>query len=151
MKRSTELAVLNLLCAFVGLEQHKKVFCQVSSKDQNFVNPATNLVASMPLKDGSKTIYQKWSSRTKAHKMLQEGLKNGTIDATMKPKEVWESSIEFQRYSLASFRSAFNRKKTEMGVHLRDEGKFPKKHGSLHVDVLLLFLCFNTSSLFVSF
>jgi hypothetical protein len=97
--------------------------------------------ASMPpLKDSSKT-FQKWSSRCKANKMLQDGLKNGSIDPSMKPKEVWESSIEYQKYSLAAFRSAFNRKKTEMGVHLRDEGEFRKKPGPLLAHVLLLFLC----------
>ena len=73
-------------------------------------------------------IYQKWSSRCKANKMLQDGLKNGSIDPSMKPKDVWESAMEFQKYSLQSFRSAFNRKKTEMGAHLRDDDGtlFPK-------------------------
>jgi hypothetical protein len=95
-------------------------------------------VATMPL---SAKTYQKWSNRCKANKMLQDGLKNGSVDPSMKPKEVWESSIEYQKYSLPAFRSAFNRKKTEMGVHLRDDGKFPKKAGPLHAHVLLLFLC----------
>jgi hypothetical protein len=67
--------------------------------------------------------YEKWSSRVKANKLLQDGLKSGKIDPSMKPKEVWDSNAEFQKYSLQSFRSAFNRKKSEMGCHVRDEGK----------------------------
>lgn len=83
-------------------------------------------VAHMAPKDAIKK-YEKWSSRVKANIILQEGLKSGKIDPSMKPKEVWESNNEFQKYSLPSFRSAFNRKKTEMGVHVREEGKLRKQ------------------------
>jgi hypothetical protein len=65
----------------------------------------------------------KWSNRTKAYKILKEGLLDGTIDSTMKPKDVYESNNDFLKYSLVSFRSAFNRMKAELGVHVRDEGK----------------------------
>lgn len=65
----------------------------------------------------------KWSNRTKAYKILKEGLLDGTIDSTMKPKDVHEANHDFLKYSLVSFRSAFNRMKAELGVHVRDEGK----------------------------
>ena len=79
-------------------------------------------VAQMAPKETIKK-YEKWSSHVKANKVLQDGLKSGKIDPSMKPKEVWESNAEFQKFSLQSFWSAFNRKKSEMGVHVRDEGK----------------------------
>ena len=101
-----------------------------------------SVVAAMPLPKDSSKNFQKWSSRSKANKLLQDGLNNGRIDPSMKPKEVWESNAEFKKYLLASFRSAFNRKKTEMGVHLRDEGEFQKKPGSTHAPCLLLIACF---------
>jgi hypothetical protein len=66
--------------------------------------------------------YQKWSVRTKANKILTEGLKAGTIDGSMKPKQLWESNAEFGKYSLSSFRSALNRNKNNAGF-IRDEGK----------------------------
>ena len=65
----------------------------------------------------------KWSNCTKAYKLLKEGLRDGTIDATLKPKEVHETNPEFMKYSLQSFCSAFNRIKGEMGMHVWDEGK----------------------------
>jgi hypothetical protein len=55
--------------------------------------------------------------------MLKEGLTDGTIDNTLRPKEVHESNPEFQKYPLSSFRSAYNRMKADLGVHVRDEGK----------------------------
>jgi hypothetical protein len=66
--------------------------------------------------------YQKWSVRTKANKILTEGLKSGTIDGSMKPKQLWESNTEFGKYSLSSFRSALNRNKNNAGF-IRDEGE----------------------------
>jgi hypothetical protein len=65
----------------------------------------------------------KWSNRTKAYKLLKEGLTDGTIDNNLKPKDVHESHIEFLKYPLTSFRSAFNRMKAELGVHVREDGK----------------------------
>jgi hypothetical protein len=65
--------------------------------------------------------YQKWSVRTKANKILTEGLKSGTIDGSMKPKQLWESNAEFGKYSLSLFRSALNRNKNNAGF-IRDEG-----------------------------
>jgi hypothetical protein len=70
---------------------------------------------------------ERWSNRTKAHKMLKEGLQDGTIDANQKPKEVYDCNPEFLKYPLQSFRSAFNRLKAEMGMHVRDEGKLQLK------------------------
>jgi DnaJ-domain-containing protein 1 len=65
----------------------------------------------------------KWTKNCKAYKTLKEGLLDGTIDSTMKPKEVHESNNAFLKYPLASFHSAFNRMKAELGVHVRDDGK----------------------------
>ena len=117
------------LCVF-GVKAAQEGCC--CCKDQNFREGSnfvdlSRYVPPMPSPKDSSKIYQKWSSRCKANKMLQDGLKNGSIDPSMKPKDVWESAMEFQKYSLQSFRSAFNRKKTEMGAHLRDDGTlFPK-------------------------
>jgi hypothetical protein len=69
--------------------------------------------------------YQRWTNRTLAYKLLQQGLQpNGNIDPNMRPKELWESNTEFQKYSLASFRAAFNREKTAVGCDVRDEGEW---------------------------
>jgi hypothetical protein len=65
----------------------------------------------------------KWSNRTKAYKILKDGFRDGSIDNTMKPKDVHESNPEFIKYPLPSFRSAFNRLKADLGLHVRDEGK----------------------------
>lgn len=85
-----------------------------------------SVVATMPPPKDSSKNFQKWSSRSKANKLLQDGLSSGKINPLMTPKNVWESNAEFQKYPLISFRSAYNRKKTEMGVHMRDEGEFQK-------------------------
>ena len=79
--------------------------------------------SSMAPKDAKTGL--KWNNRCKAHKILSDGLVNGTIDPSQKPKEVWESHTEFQKYPLHLFRSAFNRKKAELGCNLRAEGKYP--------------------------
>jgi hypothetical protein len=75
----------------------------------------------------------RWNNRTKAHKMLKEGMADGTIDPNQKSKDVHDCNSEFQKYSLQSFRSAFNRIKAELDVHVRDEGKY-------HQHILLYFL-----------
>jgi hypothetical protein len=75
----------------------------------------------MPPKEKKSVV--RWSNRTKAHKLLKEGLTDGTIDNTLKPKDVHEANTEFLKYPLTSFRAAFNRMKAELGVHVRDEGK----------------------------
>jgi hypothetical protein len=66
--------------------------------------------------------YQKWPVRTKANKILTEGLKASTIDGSMKPKQLWESNAEFGKYSLSSFCLALNRDKNN-ACFIRDEGK----------------------------
>jgi hypothetical protein len=55
--------------------------------------------------------------------MLVDGLIAGTIDPSKRPKEIWESNPEFGRYSLPSFRSAFNRSKHKTGTFIRSRGK----------------------------
>jgi hypothetical protein len=59
---------------------------------------------------------------TKANKILTEGLKSGTIDGSMKPKQLWESNTEFGKYSLSLFRLALNCNKNNVGF-IRDEGE----------------------------
>jgi hypothetical protein len=39
----------------------------------------------------------KWSNRTKAYNSLKNGLVDGTIDNTLKPKDVYESNTEFMK------------------------------------------------------
>jgi hypothetical protein len=56
----------------------------------------------------------KWSNLTKAYKTLKEGLLDGKIDNTMKPKDMHESNNDFLKYSLPSFHSALNWMKAEM-------------------------------------
>jgi hypothetical protein len=65
----------------------------------------------------------KWNSRSKANKMLVDGLIAGTIDPSKRPKEIWESNPEFGRYLLPSFCSAFNRNKHKTGTFIRSKGK----------------------------
>jgi hypothetical protein len=67
--------------------------------------------------------YQKWSVRTKANKILTEGLKAGTIDGSMKPKQLWESNAEFGQYSLSLFCLALNRNNKNNAGFIRDEGE----------------------------
>ena len=78
------------------------------------------VLTTMPPKDSKPGL--KWNSRAKAQKILTDGLNNGSIDPNQKPKEVWESNTEFQKYLLPSFRAAFNRKKSDLGINLRAEG-----------------------------
>jgi hypothetical protein len=66
--------------------------------------------------------YQRWSVRTKANKILTEGLKSGTIDDSMKPKQLWESNAECGKYSLSLLRLALNCNKNNAGF-IRDEGE----------------------------
>jgi hypothetical protein len=57
--------------------------------------------------------------------MLREGLQpNGSIDPNMRPKDLWESNVEYQKFSLPSFRAAFNREKSLHGLNARTDGKF---------------------------
>jgi hypothetical protein len=102
-------------------------FQNMEDKNSDFQQPDIHLSSSsvvlttMAPKDAKTGM--KWNNRCRAFKILQDGLKNGSIDPTQKPKEVWESHTEFQKYPLHSFRSAFNRKKAELGCNLRAEGK----------------------------
>ena len=96
--------------------------CDNQQPDVHLSSSSTVLTTMSP-KDAKTGL--KWNSHCKAHKVLSDGLTNGTIDPSQKPKEVWESHTEFQKYPLHSFRSAFNRKKAELGCNLRAEGKYP--------------------------
>jgi hypothetical protein len=81
----------------------------------------------LPPQASKQVKKERWSNCTKAYKMLEEGLQDGTIDANQKPKEVHNSNPEFLKHHLQSFCSAFNRMKAEMGMHVCDEGKVQLK------------------------
>ena len=76
----------------------------------------------MSMKQETKP-YARWSNRCKAYKMMTDILTSSDYDPNTQPKDLWESNPEFKKYALASFRSAFNRKKADLGVHVRTEGK----------------------------
>ena len=100
-------------------------FCAVTSLSHTNLLLLLTMKVAPPSQPGKD---QRWSNRTKAYKILKEGLEDGSIDPNNKPKDVHESNPEFLRYSLPSFRSGFNRLKSQMGVHLRDEGKLQSKY-----------------------
>jgi hypothetical protein len=71
----------------------------------------------------------KWNAWSKANKILVECLISGTIDASKRPKEIWESNPEFGRCSLSSFCSASNQNKHSTGTFICSKGEI--KHVSL--------------------
>lgn len=78
--------------------------------------------------------YVKWSSRSKAYKLLKDGVISGEYNNLMKPKDIYESNPEYMKYSLAAFRAAVNRLKGKKGAHMggenmRSDGESQKKHG----------------------
>jgi hypothetical protein len=58
--------------------------------------------------------------------MLTQGLQNGGIDPNIKPKELWESHADFQKYPLSLFCLAFNPEKALAGHNTRPKGKLKK-------------------------
>ena len=78
----------------------------------------------MPPKLRRNVQLLKWNNQSKAHEMLRKGMEDGTIDRDGKPKAAYDSNVEFQKYPLASFRSAFNRVKAQVGGYVEAEGKF---------------------------
>jgi hypothetical protein len=93
---------------------HKKLF---------LINLRTIIPTPTMAPKTEKCTHQRWTNRTIAYRMLTQGLQHGSIDPNMKPKELWESHAEFQKYPLSSFRSAFNREKALAGHNTRPEGK----------------------------
>ena len=67
-------------------------------------------------------VFPKWSKESKAARVLRQGLQDGEIDPNAPPKAVYESNPLFKQYKLDSFRSAFNKTKTEFGCHIRHGG-----------------------------
>jgi hypothetical protein len=65
----------------------------------------------------------RFTKNCKGYNVLREGLEDGSIDINLRPKDVHESNPEFLKYPLPSFRSALNRIKAELGVHVHDKGK----------------------------
>lgn len=76
-------------------------------------------------------FYQKWSRDSKAARALRQGIQDGDIDPNAPPKHVYESNPLFQQYKLDSFRSAFNKTKTELGCHVRGGGGSGKRSSSM--------------------
>lgn len=94
--------------------------CTVDSRTKSHKTLRRSSSVTMPPKEMKP---KKWSSRCKAYKDLKDGLQDGSIDSGMKPKDIHESNPEFMKYPLSSFRSALNRMKSELGCHVRDDGK----------------------------
>ena len=79
----------------------------------------------MFMKSGLGESSKRWNRNSKAGKFLLEGLKSGEIDHNETPKNVWERYPMFKDYKLESFRSQWNKCKSELGVHVR--GNEPKR------------------------
>ena len=103
-------------------------FCAVPSLSHTNLLLLLTMKVAPPSQQGKD---QRWSNRTKAYKILKEGLEDGSIDPNNKPKDVHESNPEFLRYSLPSFYAGFNWLKSQMGVHLHDEGKLQSRYQNL--------------------
>jgi hypothetical protein len=65
-----------------------------------------------------------WNGKSADAKLLQSLIENGDVTGNDKPKNVHESRAEFGKYSLSSFRGAFNRAKADNGLNVRHDGKF---------------------------
>jgi len=78
--------------------------------------------------------------------MLKDGLTDGTIDATLRPKDVYKSSKDFMKYPLSSFCSAFNWMKADLGVFVHDDGKLLTNVEHYLVATWLTWYCFDVSS-----
>jgi hypothetical protein len=107
----------------INIKRFRRHF-HMEDKSSVRLEPTSHLSCFLPATMTKDTKpHNKWTNRCKAHKILRDGLTSGDIDPSQKPKEVWESNTEFQKYALASFRAAFNREKASRGTHVRDEGK----------------------------
>ena len=71
--------------------------------------------------DDVDVIYNRWNHSSKAGKMLEKGLATGEIDANLTPMQVYESNKECQKHPKASFRAAFARLRSKLGLFLRNK------------------------------
>ena len=60
----------------------------------------------------------KWSNTCPAQKLMTKRFATGEFSNDTKPKDAWESSEEFQKYKLATFRVHFTKTKTRAGSNL---------------------------------
>ena len=85
--------------------------CTLETVYTQATTPQTMMMSSM----SGGPVFPKWSKESKAACMLRQGLQDGEIDPNAPPKAVYESNPLFKQYKLDSFRSAFNKTKTELG------------------------------------
>ena len=64
----------------------------------------------------SKTKMPRWTKNCKAAKLLRQGLRDGSIQRSEAPKDVWKRNSAFKAYELAQFRSNFNRIKQDRNI-----------------------------------
>ena len=72
----------------------------------------------MPTKENKPLA--KWSNRTKAYNILKEGLTDGTIDNTLKPKDVYESKLSSVHLSSPSYQPGVHPFTRNAQTRLRD-------------------------------
>ena len=72
---------------------------------------------------------KRWSKNSPAGKFLTRGLQNGDLDPNDTPKNIWESHGLFKQYTLDKFRSAWNKEKALLGMHVRPDSGKAKSYG----------------------
>ena len=66
---------------------------------------------------------RRWAANCKAAVMLREAFENGTVSPNVLPKDVYDTSPEYQKYSLVTFRNHLYKMRGEMGLFVR-KGKY---------------------------
>ena len=72
--------------------------------------------AAKAIQDGGP---KRWNKDSKAAVYMRKAIQQGDIDTSDTPKTVYDRYPIFQQYKLDSFRQAFNKTKTELGMNLR--------------------------------
>ena len=67
----------------------------------------------------TKDGFEKWKRDCEAAKYLEAGIRNQDIDPNTKPKDLWMSNSVFRNHKLETFRSGYNKIKTQLGCHVR--------------------------------
>lgn len=85
-----------------------------------FVNKFTfPLISFSVMKMSSEKNYKPWNSKSDAAKHLEELLVTGELDPNTPPKKVYVNDPMFHRYNLNSFRAAYAKLKSKLGIHVR--------------------------------
>ena len=80
----------------------------------------SHLLTTMPPKKSTITSQnKKWSNTGEEADILRELIANGDITPSDLPKQIYEMRPEFQRFTLAQFRSGLNRIKSQTGFNVR--------------------------------